>query len=187
MPVDESIIPTSGMAIHPGGVRQLTLGEIALAKTLFGGSLIYYKIWVHRESYLPFNLQPVDVAMTPNGELWFREGTYSPDFSLESDIQKKHRFMHEMVHAWQAQKGMFVRTRGLFSRFAHYDYSLDKADFLHYGLEQQASIASDYWLLVTYGFNRDTTYLAEYRDYNPNMSNHELIRKYKAVLKGFPG
>lgn len=187
MPVDESIKPTSGTPIIPGGVRQLTIGEIALARTLFGGSLIYSRIWVHRESYLPFNLQPVDVAMTPDGELWFREGTYSPDFSLERDLQKKHRFMHEMVHAWQAQKGMFVRTRGLFSRFADYSYSLDKADFLHYGLEQQASIASDYWLLLTYGFNSDTLYLIEYRDYHPNVSTHELIRKYKSVLKGFPG
>ncbi|POZ15372.1 type IV secretion protein Rhs [Lelliottia aquatilis] len=184
MPVDESIQQTSGTRIDPGGVRQLTIGEISLAKTLFGGSLIYSKIWVHRESYLPFNLQPVDVAMTPNGELWFREETYSPDFSLDR-LKKTHRFMHEMVHAWQAQKGMFVRTRGLFSRFADYSYSLDKADFLHYGLEQQASIASDYWLLLHYGFEGNNA-LYEYRDYDPNVSVYNLLQKYRSVLKGFP-
>lgn len=185
MPVNERIDPTSGTRIKPDGLRLLTLGEIALAKTLFGGSLIYSKIWVHRESYLPFNLQPIDVAMTPNGELWFREETYSHDFSLDG-LKKKHRFMHEMVHAWQAQKGMFVRTRGLFSRFADYSYSLDKADFLHYGLEQQASIASDYWLLLN---NKLTDYcdLHVYRDYNSSESVYSLIQKYKAVLKGFPG
>lgn len=44
MPVDERIKPTSGTLISPGGIRQLTLGEIALARTLFGGSLIYSKI-----------------------------------------------------------------------------------------------------------------------------------------------
>ncbi|WBW61427.1 type IV secretion protein Rhs [Klebsiella electrica] len=186
MPVDERIRPTSGTAINPGGVRQLTIGEIALAKTLFGESLNYSRIWVHRESYLPFNLQPVDVAMTPNGELWFREETYSPDFSLERDLAKKHRFMHEMVHAWQTQKGMFVRTRGLFSRFADYSYSLDKADFLHYGLEQQASIASDYWLLINYGFENNRG-LYEYRDYTSKKSLYDLIHKYKSVMKGFPG
>lgn len=185
MPVDESIKPTSGTPIVPGGVRQLTLGEIALAKTLFGGSVIYSRIWVHREGYLPFNLQPVDVAMTPDGELWFKEGTYSPDFSLDV-LQKKHRFMHEMVHAWQAQKGMFVRTRGLFSRFADYSYSLDKADFLHYGLEQQASIASDYWLLLNYGLYGHSD-LHKYRDYNPNESIYSLTAKYTSILKGFPG
>jgi len=185
MPVNERIDPTSGTRIKPDGLRPLTIGEIALAKTLFGGSLIYSKIWVHRESYLPFNLQPIDVAMTPNGELWFREETYSHDFSLDG-LKKKHRFMHEMVHAWQAQKGMFVRTRGLFSRFADYSYSLDKADFLHYGLEQQASLASDYWLLLNHAFNGYSGFNV-YRDYNPDESIYSLIQKYKAVLKGFPG
>ncbi|EJB8470399.1 type IV secretion protein Rhs [Citrobacter freundii] len=186
MSVNGTINPTSGTPIAPGGVRQLTIGEIALARTLFGGSIIYSKVWVHRESYLPFNLQPVDIAMTPNGELWFREGTYSPDFSLDI-LEKKHRFMHEMVHAWQAQKGMFVRTRGLFSRFADYSYSLDKADFLHYGLEQQASIASDYWLIQAFGLNRDTYALVKYRNLNPNESIHSILSIYKSVMKGFPG
>jgi len=74
----------------------------------------------------------------------------------------------------------------LFSRFADYSYSLDKADFLHYGLEQQASIASDYWLLLN---NKLTDYcdLHVYRDYNSSESVYSLIQKYKAVLKGFPG
>lgn len=185
MPVDENISPTSGTPIIPGGVRQLTTGEIALAKTLFGGSLVYSRIWVHRESYLPFNLQPVNVAMAPNGELWFREDTYSPDFSLDH-LVKKHRFMHEMVHAWQSQKGMFVRTRGLFSRFSDYYYTLDKVDFLHYGLEQQASLASDYWLLLHHGFEGNNG-LYNYKDYNPNEPVYSLIQKFKKVMKGFPG
>ena len=84
MPVDGRIKPTSGTPIAPGGVRQLTLGEIALAKALYGYSINYNKVWVHRESYLPFNLQPVDVAMSPDGEMWYREGTYSPDFFFRS-------------------------------------------------------------------------------------------------------
>jgi len=185
MPVNEKIKPTSGTSIVPGGVRQLTIGEIALAKTLYGGSIKYYRVWVHRESYLPFNLQPINFAMTPNGELWFREGTYSPDFSLD-ELPKKHIFMHEMMHAWQTQKGMFVRTRGLFSRFADYTYSLDKADLFHYGLEQQASIVSDYWLLLHFGFEGNNG-LYKYRDYDPNGSVYSLIQKYKSALKGFPG
>lgn len=186
MPVDLSIKPGSGTPINPGGIRQLTVGEIALAKTLYGYSIRYSQVWVHWESYLPFNLQPINVAMSPDGEMWFRDGTYSPDFSLDSDIPKKHRFMHEMMHVWQTQKGMFVRTRGLFSRFADYSYSLDKADLLHYGLEQQASIVSDYWLLLNYGlFNHSD--LREYRDFNPKESVYSLIQKYKSVLKGFPG
>ena len=186
MSVDERINPTSGMGIHPGGVRQLTLGEIALARTIYGYGIKYNQVWVHRESYLPFNLQPVDVAMSPNGEMWFREGTYSHDFALEKDIEKIQRFMHEMMHIWQAQKGMFVRTRGLFSRFADYNYSFDKANLLHYGLEQQASIISDYWLLLNYGFER-YAYLIKYNEYSSNEPIYSLTQKYKVVLKGFPG
>lgn len=185
MPVDTKISPTSGTPIDPGGVRLLTIGEIHLAVTLYGYSIRYSNVWVHRESYLPFNMQPDDVAMSPNGEMWFREGTYSPEFSLGS-LEKRHRFLHEMMHVWQTQKGMFVRTRGLFSRFADYSYSLDKADLFHYGLEQQASIVSDYWLLLKYGFDGNSN-LYKYRDYDPGESIHSLIAKYKNVLKGFPG
>ncbi|MFJ3455696.1 type IV secretion protein Rhs [Scandinavium goeteborgense] len=185
MPVNEFIKPTSGTIIIPGGVRLLTLGEIALAKTLYGNSIEYFRVWVHRESYLPFNLQPITVAMSPDGEMWFREETYSPDFCLD-ELPKKHRFMHEMMHVWQTQKGMFVRTRGLFSRFADYSYSLDKADLLHYGLEQQASIVSDYWLLLYSGFEGNEG-LYRYRDFDSNASVYSLIQKYKSVLKGFPG
>lgn len=181
----ERITPTSGTPIASGGVRLLTLGEIALARTLYGGSIVYSRVWIHRESYLPFNLQPVDIAMSPNGEMWYREDTYSPDFSADI-LVKKHRFMHEMMHVWQAQKGMFVRTRGLFSRFADYSYSLDKVSLLHYGLEQQASIVSDYWLLLHYGLAGNSN-LHVYRDYNPSESVRSLIAKYRTVLRGFPG
>ncbi|MRS91093.1 type IV secretion protein Rhs [Enterobacteriaceae bacterium RIT714] len=184
MPVNERIRATSGTMIHPGGVRLLTLGEIALATSLYGYGLRYNKIWLHRESYLPFNLQPIDVAMSPNGEMWFRENTYSHDFSMDI-LEKKHRFMHEMMHVWQTQHGMFVRTRGLFSRFADYSYRLDKVDIRHYSLEQQASLVSDYWLLLTYGFSGNTN-LIQYRDYDPGESFHALIAKYKSVMKGFP-
>ena len=70
MPVNEHIIPTSGIPISPGGIRQLTIGQIALAKMLYGYSIRYHLVWVHMQSYLLFNLQPVDVAMSPNGEIW---------------------------------------------------------------------------------------------------------------------
>jgi len=170
----------------PGGIRQLTIGEIALAKTLYGYSIRYHQVWIHRESYLPFNMQLDDVAMTPNGEMWYREGTYSPDFSLEKELAKKHLFMHEMMHVWQTQKGMFVRTRGLFSGIADYTYSLDKSDLFHYGLEQQASIVSDYWLLKYYGLTENEHFL-KYRDLHLKETLYYLLHKYQKTLNGFPG
>lgn len=185
MPVNERINETSGSRIKPGGIRLITMGEIALARPLYGNGLRYNQIWLHRESYLPLNLQPVDVAMSPNGEMWFREDTYSHDFSMEVDVQKKHRFMHEMMHVWQAQYGMFVRTRGLFSRFADYSYRLDKTAIRHYSLEQQASLVSDYWLLQTYGF-KNYMYLHTLRDYSPEESGYSLLQRYRTAMRGFP-
>ncbi|WP_163369114.1 type IV secretion protein Rhs [Klebsiella aerogenes] len=184
MPVNERINATSGTRIKPGGTRLITTGEIGLSRALYNCGIRYNTVWIHRESYLPFNLQPIDIAMSPNGEMWFREDTYSHDFSMDI-LEKKHRFMHEMMHVWQAQRGMFVRTRGLFSHFADYSYSLDKADICHYGLEQQASLVSDYWLLLNYGFKGNTN-LIKYRDYDPDEPAHSLIEKYKSVMKGFP-
>ena len=106
--------------------------------------------------------------------------------SLEKSLRKKHRFMHEMMHVWQTQKGMFVRTRGLFSGIADYSYSLDKADLLHYGLEQQASIVSDYWLLKFHGLTNNE-HLFEYRDFNRNETIYYFLLKYQEILRGFPG
>lgn len=80
---------------------------------------------------------------------------------------------------------MFVRTRGLFSGIADYTYSLDKVDLLHYGLEQQASIVSDYWLLKYFGLERNEE-LLQYRDLKLRESLYFLLQKYKNVLKGFP-
>lgn len=169
-----------------GGLRRLRLGEISLASSLYGYSIYYNKVWVHYQSYLPLNLQPKDIGMTPNGEMWFRD-KYEEDFSTpkKERISRQHLFMHEMMHVWQHQRGMWVRTRGLVSRFAEYAYSLNKSNLSDYGMEQQASIVSDYWLLKSYGFNNNA-YLIDYRDYSPTESYLVLLNKYEKVLGSFP-
>lgn len=65
-----------------GGLRRLRPGEINLASSLYGFSIHYNQVWIHRGSYLPFNLQNNNTAMTPNGEMWFQEGVYQHDFSI---------------------------------------------------------------------------------------------------------
>lgn len=171
-----------------GGLRRLRIGEINLARSLFQYSIHYNKVWVHFESYLPFNLQPTGIGMSPNGEMWFRQEKYENDFSMpqKGRVDQQHLFMHEMMHVWQHQRGMWVRMRGLVSRFADYSYSLDKRDLLDYNLEQQASIVSDYWLLKAYGFGT-YSYLIYYRDYDPAESTYDLMKKYERVLGRFPG
>lgn len=172
-----------------GGLRRLRLGEINLASTLYGYSIHYHKVWIHRESYLPFNLQNPEQAMAPDGEMWFRAEKYQHDFSMpEKGVPQiaQHLFLHEMMHVWQHQRGMWVRMRGAFSWAVDYTYSLDKAKLFDYGLEQQASIVSDYWLLKHYGFVGNDG-LHAYRDYNPSESVLALMQKYEKILGSFPG
>jgi hypothetical protein len=117
------------------------------------------------------------------------EGTYEQDFSMShrtmSRIVGAHLFLHEMMHVWQHQHGMMVRLRGAFSWAVDYSYSLDKHHFLDYGLEQQASLISDYWLLKTYGFENRSN-LHKLIDYNPSEPKHELLKRYEIILGDFP-
>lgn len=98
----------------------------------------------------------------------------------------QHVFLYEMMHVWQHQRGMWVRTRGAFSWMADYNYSLDKANLNEYGMEQQASIVSDYWLLKHYGF-WGNSHLYKYKDYDPSEPTLRLLRQYEKVLGDFPG
>ncbi|MEZ6876684.1 type IV secretion protein Rhs [Enterobacter sp. KBR-315C3_2022] len=173
--------------IKPGGLRLLTLGEINLASSLFDFSIHYSQVWIHRGSYLPLNLQDNLTAMTPNGEVWFQEGIYEDDFSmpLRDRVGQQHLFLHEMMHVWQKQRGMWVKARGTFSWAADYSYCLDKCCLADYSMEQQACIVSDYWLLKTYGFYQNR-YLIKLKDYNPSLHDGTLLDDYRRVLGNFP-
>lgn len=109
--------------LQEGESRPLTIGEIALARTIFSNAITYSQVKVHNGSYLPFNMQARDVAMPPDGEIYFREPHYKDDFSTENS-DYNHWFIHEMVHVIQHQFGMNVRTRGLVSWAVDYQYSL---------------------------------------------------------------
>ena len=84
-------------------LRLMTLGEIAMAKRVFGHSIVYSRVWIHCDSYFPFGLQKRDYAMAPNGEIWFRKEMYYRDFSgTDASVEDKHTFIHEL--------GMYGRT-----------------------------------------------------------------------------
>lgn len=175
------------MVQKEGTLRLLTPGEIRLARTVFGDSIVYGKIWIHHGSYLPFGLQNRNTSMSPNGELYFRDW-YVPDFSAK-DYRYKHLFIHEMAHVWQYQHGMWVKSRGLSSWLANYSYELDESKRLKsYPMEQQAQIIADYHLLTSAGygvwrnrFDKEVTYKGgDYVDVK------KVKEKYRKVLAGFP-
>lgn len=139
--------------VEEGVLRLITSSEISMARWVFGNAIMYNRVWVHCDSYLPFGLQGKHVGMSPNGEIYFRKEEYLADFSKTSDYSTQHFFIHELAHVWQHQQGQWVRLRGAFSWAADYNYNLEQNKTLtDYSLEQQASIIADYWLLKRYGY-----------------------------------
>lgn len=65
-----------GNEYKEGTLRQLTIGEMSLVRSVFGDSINLSKVWIHCGSYLPFSLQDKYTAMTPHGELYFRRELY---------------------------------------------------------------------------------------------------------------
>ncbi len=90
--------------------------------------------------------QPRDTIMTPAGCLHCnpRGDDYRPDYATQ-DWSTRGRFVHELVHAWQWQRGIplaWVRWP-----FARYGYRVTPGRrFEDYGLEQQAEIVRHWYL-----------------------------------------
>jgi len=133
--------------------RELTTGEIAMAKLIFRDAIDYNLVKVHSSEYLPFGLQPDNTAMTPNGELYFNENYYKDDFSVQTD-DLKHWFMHEMVHVWQYQLGYPVKWKGISLHPGSlwgllgdpYKYEIDNNKKINdFNMEQQGDIIADYY------------------------------------------
>lgn len=168
-----------------GSLRLLTLGELRMAKTVFEETIHYNRVWIHHDSYLPFGLQNRDTAMTPNGELYFRNW-YTSDFSV-ADYPSRHLFIHEMGHVWQRERGMSIIVRGLVSFAVSYRYRLDGRPLRRYPMEQQAQIIADNFILNSYGY---TVWMILRRRGDVTLEgdlNETVIRKkYLETMRNFP-
>jgi hypothetical protein len=125
--------------------RPLSDGEIALARSMFGAAIDYARVRIARRKWAFF--QPRDTVMAPTGKIHFHpQGTsYRDDFAA-ADLADQALFIHEMVHIWQHQKGIFLPLAR--HPFCRYDYALRPGRPLHrYGIEQQAEIVAHAFLL----------------------------------------
>lgn len=167
-------------------VRKLTIGEIALARTVFSNRIDYGKVKIHHGSYLPFGLQGENVAMTPDGELYFRTTLYREDYSRTLD-DLQHLFIHEMSHVWQRARGMNVIGRGLMSWWVSYRYKLDGRLLSDYPMEQQAQIIADNFTLQAHGYKAWMT-LRRSNDVtlDGDIAESVIRQHYKEALRGFP-
>ena len=135
------------IACPVGGERGLTVGEVALARSMFGDAINYAPVRIRRRKFFP--LHPRRVTMAPRGHLHFHPAAthYCDDFAAAALHHQAH-FIHEMVHVWQTQ------TRGdwylILNRhpWCRYDYAIKPGWKLEqYGIEQQAEIVRHAFLL----------------------------------------
>lgn len=125
--------------------RALTDGEIALARSVFGDAIDYEPVTLVRGKWAFF--QPRRVVMAPRGHIHFHPGgeLWREDFAC-APIDAQGLFVHEMVHVWQHQRGIYLPLAR--HPWCRYDYALKPGQaFRRYGIEQQAEIVRHAFLL----------------------------------------
>jgi len=125
--------------------RQLTDGEITLARSIFGNAIDYARVRVALRKWAFF--QPRDTVMAPRGCIHFhpKGSSWRDDFGACA-LTDQGLFIHEMTHVWQHQKGIFLPLAR--HPFCRYEYALRPGRPLHrYGIEQQAEIVRHAFLL----------------------------------------
>lgn len=114
---------------------------------MFGGAIDCEHVRINRLKWWMW--QPHWVTMAPDGHLWFHPNgdVWSEDFSAERQGLRGH-FIHEMVHVWQHQCGIDLRfRRPPLARYRYLPLEPGKP-FGRYGLEQQAEIVREAYLLT---------------------------------------
>lgn len=125
--------------------RPMTVGEVAMARSVFGAAIDYARVSIHGGGFFWFGLQHPDMALSPNGHIYFTAHRYRDDFSNDTPAGM-HWFMHEMAHVWQYQLGYPVLLRGALRLFLDYRYELRPGRRLqHYNMEAQGDLLADYF------------------------------------------
>lgn len=140
--------------------RPLTPGELAAARNVFGDAIDWARVRIHARGFTPF--QPRRTAVSPLGAVHFRAEDCLPDFSR--GWAEMAWLIHELVHVWQYQTGVWVILRGLWERTYQYGALDPTRPLRRYGIEQQAAIVED-WFRIVRGQRpwRGTGSTADYR------------------------
>ncbi len=132
------------------GLRPLTSGETAIARSIFGDSIDYSEVDILQERFAGIIPVPSQRAMTPSGNIYFHPDntSYRDDFS-QADLDLQGLFIHEMVHAWQHQSGVNV-IGGAIVAANRYRYELECGQTLtdDFNIEQQGNIIMDYFFRI---------------------------------------
>lgn len=134
----ESVSSRVFSLIKPLSSRDLTVGEVGIARSVFADKLdtTSIELCTHR-------LVVKGYAISPNGNIYFHKDGLPDDFSTCS-LGWRSWFVHELVHVWQIQQGIKVVRGALFDRRYAYALQVGK-DFFQYGIEQQAQMVQDFY------------------------------------------
>ena len=145
--------------------RPLSPGELALARSIFGGAIDYARVRVHERKWWPFHLR--NWIMAPDGALWLHpQGPLAGVDFAKAGIGLQGLFIHEMTHVWQYQQGLCLVLRR--HPFCRYDYAIRPGWPLEkYGIEQQAEIVRHAFLLRNAAHVRGAPPLAQYETILP--------------------
>lgn len=119
--------------------RQLTAGEIALARSVFADSIRLDNVQLKTAWWVLKNY-----AVSPNGNIYFHPADWIVDFS-QTSLNKQSWLIHELTHVWQLQQGLKVVRGALIARRYNYVFETGKC-FFKYGIEQQARMVQDYFI-----------------------------------------
>ena len=127
--------------------RPLTPGERAIAVAVFGDALDPVPVTLRRGKWFPF--QPRRVVMAPDGHVWFHpHGPEWRDDFATAGLASRALLVHELTHVWQHQCGVnLIVRRHPFARYAYLPLTQGRP-FAAYGLEQQACIVADAYLIA---------------------------------------
>ena len=90
--------------------RRLTDNEIKMAKLIFADSIDYARVKIYQG--IPC-LPTMQVAVSPNGNIYFPRNNCPDDFALASESHQIW-MIHELTHVWQYQQGFKTWLGGLF-------------------------------------------------------------------------
>ena len=156
--------------------RPLTELEVKLAQSVFNTAINYSDVRIANFKVVPW--QASNVAVTPNGNIYFPGDTYREDFgSGHTYISDKAWFIHEMTHVWQYQTGVNVIAQGLLLQFIYYGsfklidvygYKDLSKPFSDYNIEQQGDLVAQYYILSqNSGFSDSPNSVQDYKQSLP--------------------
>lgn len=126
----------------PGERRPLTEGEIALGAGMFGAEIDWRRVRVFQAPKLSFG------AMVPLGKtIVFSRWRAARDFAKVA-VGEQGWFVHELMHVWQASRGVFLPGAKLaaLGRAAYAYTPKPGARLQRYNIERQAEIARHLFL-----------------------------------------